>query len=116
MKSYSYIALVLTFVAATLFCTPPSQAADKKAPKADGLRGKITAVDKDAKTISVAGKAVTVDETTVITDSGKPTKLEDLKLGADATVSTFVLGGKLTAVSIKTGVVAAAVPVTKKKK
>ena len=79
------------------------------------LRGKITAVDKEAKTLSIAGKTVTVDETTIITDSGKPAKFESLKVGTDATVNTFKLGEKLSAVSIKTGAVAATVAAPKKK-
>ena len=88
----------------------------KKAPKDNALRGKISSVDKESKTITVGGRTVAVDETTVITDSGKPAKLKNLKAGTDATISTFMLGEKLTAVSIKTGVVAVAVPAAKKKK
>lgn len=109
---------LLALAVATAFSlfTSDASAADKKAPKDNALHGKITAVDKEAKTITVAGKTVTVDDTTVITDSGKPAKLENLKTGTDATVSTFMLGEKLTAVSIKTGVVAATVPAVKKKK
>ncbi len=111
----SLLTLAVAF-AFSLF-TSDSPAADKKAPKDNALHGKITAVDKDAKTIEVAGKTVVVDDTTVITDSGKPIKLENLKTGTDATVSTFMLGEKLTAVSIKTGTVAAtATPAPKKKK
>lgn len=108
--------LALAFAAATSFSTSDASAADKKAPKDNALHGKISAVDKDAKTITVGGKTVTVDDTTVITDSGKPAKLENLKPGTDATINTFMLGEKLTAVSIKTGVVAVPAPVAKKKK
>lgn len=93
-----------------------TSAADKKAPTDTGIHGKISAVDKEAKTITVGGKTVTVDDTTVITDAGKPTKFENLKTGSDTTISTFMLGGKLTAVSIKTGVVAVPLPAAKKKK
>lgn len=109
---------LLALAVATVFSlfTSDASAADKKTPKDAGLYGKITAVDKDAKTVTVAGKTVTVDDTTLITDSGKPAKLENLKVGTDATVATFMLGGKLTATSIKTGVVAATVPAVKKKK
>lgn len=108
--------LALTVTLAFSVFTSDASAADKKAPKDNALHGKITAVDKDAKTITVAGKTLVVDDTTVITDSGKPTKLENLKPGTDATVSTFMLGEKLTAVNIKTGVVAAAAPAAVKKK
>jgi Cu/Ag efflux protein CusF len=108
--------LTLAAAIALTFTTFAASAADKKAPKDAGTYGKITAVDKDAKTITIAGKVIAVDDTTVITDSGKPAKLENLKVGTDATVATFKLGDKLTATSIKTGAVAAAVPTTKKKK
>lgn len=109
---------LLALAVATVFSlhTSDATAADKKAPKDNALHGKITAVDKEAKTITVAGKTLAVDDTTVITDSGKPAKLETLKVGSDATVSTFMLGEKLTAVSIKTGTVAAAAPAAVKKK
>ena len=107
----SLVAAISLSLTATDAC-----AADKKAPKDAGTHGKITAVDKDAKTITVAGKVITVDDTTVITDSGKPAKLADLKVGTEASVATFKLGEKLTATSIKTGTVAAAVAPTKKKK
>jgi len=108
--------LALASAIALTVITTDASAADKKAPKDAGLHGKITAVDKDAKTVTVAGKTVAVDDTTLITDSGKPAKLENLKVGTDATVATFMLGGKLTATSIKTGTVAVAAPTTKKKK
>jgi Cu/Ag efflux protein CusF len=108
--------LSLATAIAFTFTATDAAAADKKAPKDAGTHGKITAVDKEAKTITVAGKVIAVDDTTVITDSGKPAKLTDLKVGTDATVATFKLGDKLTATSIKTGTVSAAVAPTKKKK
>lgn len=108
--------LALAIGLASTFPTTNSQAAAKGAPQDNGLSGKITAVDKDAKTITVGGKTVTVNETTVITDGGKPAKFETLKSGTEAMVSTFKLGEKLTAVSIKTGAAAVVVPTAKKKK
>ena len=110
-----FLLSLVTAIALTVSATDAS-AADKKASTDAGTHGKITAVDKDAKTITVAGKVIAVDDTTVITDSGKPAKFADLKVGTEATVATFKLGDKLTATSIKTGAVAAAVPTTKKKK
>ena len=111
-----HLLALVSVIAITLVATNVS-AADKKAPKDAGTNGKITAVDKEAKTITVGGRVIAVDDTTVITDSGKPAKFENLKVGADATVATFKLGEKLTATSIKTGTVpAAAPPATKKKK
>ena len=117
MRSLHRSLLALAAAIALTFTATEASAADKKAPKDGGTNGKITAVDKDAKTITVAGKVIAVDDTTVITDSGKPVKLESLKVGADATVATFKLGDKLTATSIKTGTVAptAAAPTKKKK-
>ncbi len=108
--------LALTFAAVLSFSTSDTSAADKKAPKDNALRGKISAVDKEAKTITVGGTTVTVDETTVITDSGKPAKLENLKAGTEAAINTFMLGEKLIAVSIKIGVIAVPTPAAKKKK
>jgi Cu/Ag efflux protein CusF len=116
MRTLTRSLLALAVATAFALCSSDASAADKKAPKDAGLRGKITAVDKDAKTVTVAGKTVAVDDTTLITDSGKPAKLENLKIGTDATVATFMLGGKLTATSIKTGAVAATAPAVKKKK
>ncbi|MEN9574057.1 MAG: hypothetical protein RL514_1912 [Verrucomicrobiota bacterium] len=109
---------LLTLAAALAFTllTPDASAAAKKMAPDTALHGKITAVDKEAKTIAIAGKTLTVDETTVITDSGKPAKFDSLKIGTEATVSTFMLGEKLNAVSIKTGVVAATAAAPKKKK
>lgn len=116
MRSLTRSLLVLAVATTFSLFTLDASAADKKAPKDNALHGKITAVDKDAKTITVAGKTLAVDDTTVITDSGKPAKFENLKVGTDATVSTFKLGEKLTAVSIKTGTVAATPPAAVKKK
>ena len=116
MRSLTRSLLTLAAAIAFALLAPDASAAAKKMAPDTALHGKITAVDKEAKTISIAGKTLTVDETTVITDSGKPAKLENLKVGADATVSTFMLGEKLNAVSIKTGTVAATAAVPKKKK
>ncbi len=116
MRPLTRSVLALAVAAAFTTFTPDASAAGKKGPADTGLHGKITAVDKDAKTITIAGKTLQIDDTTVITNAGKRAKLEDLKPGTDATVSTFKLGEKLTAVSIKTGVVAAVAPAVKKKK
>ncbi len=112
--SVSSLAIAIAISLATTNAN--TSAADKKAPKDNGIHGKISAVDKEAKTITVGGKTVTVDDTTVITDAGKPAKLENLKIGSDTAISTFMLGEKLTAVSIKTGVVTVPLPAAKKKK
>ncbi len=115
MRSLTRSLLTLAAAIACSVLTPAASAAAKKMAPDTALHGKITAVDKEAKTITIAGKTLAVDETTVITDSGKPSKLENIKVGADATVSTFMLGEKLNAVSIKTGAVAGTATVPKKK-
>ncbi|MFM8470643.1 MAG: hypothetical protein ACKODH_11870 [Limisphaerales bacterium] len=112
-RSLLTLAVAFTFA----LVAPEASAAAKKGPVDKPVIGKITAVDKEGKTITVADRMIAVDETSVITKSVKPAKLEDLKVGTDATVSTFLLGEKLTAVSIKTGTVApTAAAVPKKKK
>ncbi|MBI5801230.1 MAG: hypothetical protein HZA92_10995 [Verrucomicrobia bacterium] len=116
MRYISRLAFTLAFATAFSVFTLDVSSAGKNAPKDTGLHGKIGALDTEAKTITVGGKTVTVDATTVITDSGKPAKLESLKIGMEATVSTFMLGEKLTAVNIKAGVVAASAPAVRKKK
>ena len=116
MRPLNRFLLALAVAAAFSLFTADAAAAGKKGPVDNALKGKITAVDNEAKTITIAGKTVTVDDTTVITDAGKPVKLENLKAGTDATVSTFLLGEKLTAVSIKTGTVAAAAGAAPRKK
>lgn len=111
---------LLTLAAAfalTVF-TSTASAAAKKGPTDKPVTGKITAIDKEAKTVTVADRVISVDDTTIITNSGKPAKFEDLKTGVDATVSVFLLGEKLTATNLKTGTVAASTTaaVPKKKK
>ena len=96
---------------------PSASAAAKKGPVDKPVTGKITAIDKEAKTVTVGDRVIAVDDTTIITNSGKLAKFEELKTGVDATVSVFMLGEKLTATNLKTGTVAAtAGAVVKKKK
>lgn len=116
MRSLTRSLLALALAIAFAVFTNDASAADKKAPKDNSLRGKITAVDKDAKTLTIAGYTLNVDDTTEISNSGKPGKLEDLKPGTEATVTTFKLGEKVMAVKIKTGAVAPTAAPAKKKK
>lgn len=116
MRTLTRSLLALAAALAFSILAPDASAAAKKGPVDKPTIGKITAVDKEAKTITVGSTVIAVDDTTIITNSGKPAKLEDLKTGTDATVSVFMLGEKLTAVNIKTGVVAATAPAAVKKK
>ena len=116
MRSLTRSLLALALAIAFAVVTNNASAADKKAPKDNSLRGKITAVDKDAKTLTIAGYTLNVDDTTEISSSGKPAKLEELKPGTEATVTTFKLGEKVMAVKIKTGTVAPTAAPAKKKK
>lgn len=116
MRSLTRSLLALAVATAFSLFTADASAADKKAPKDNSLHGKITAVDKEAKTLTLAGYTVNVDDTTEISSSGRPGKLEDLKPGTEATVTTFKLGEKVMAVKIKTGAVAPSAAPAKKKK
>ena len=117
MRSITRSILALAFAAAFSLLTTDASAAAKKGPVDKPIVGKISAVDKEAKTITVADRVIVVDDTSIITNAGKPAKFEDLKTGTDATISVFMLGEKLTATNIKTGTVAAtATAVPKKKK
>jgi hypothetical protein len=97
--------LALVLAACTLILPSTAEAAkkDKGGGKDSGLKGNISAIDKEAKSLTVGGKVVTADETTMITRSGKPGAFGDLKVGEAAEVTTFMLGEKLTAVTIKVG-------------
>lgn len=117
MRTLTRSLLALAAAFAFIALTPDASAAAKKGPVDKPVTGKISAVDKEGKTITVADRMIAVDDTTIITNAGKPAKLEDLKVGTEASVSVFLLGEKVTAVSIKTGTVAAtATAVPKKKK
>ena len=110
----SLLALAAVF-ALTVF-TSTASAAAKKGPVDKPVVGKITAIDKDAKTVTVGDRVISVDDTTTISNAGKLAKFEDLKTGEDATVSVFMLGEKLTATNLKVGKVAANTAALPKKK
>jgi hypothetical protein len=103
--------LAFTAVIAFTFLAPTAAHAAKKErnqPKDNGVKGSIAALDKDAKTIKVGSKVIIADSTTIITRSSKPINFEDLKVGEEVEISTFTLGDKLTAVSVRAGSQAAA--------
>ena len=91
MKDLLYtVVLSATFVAATFAACAADQPTDKPIETkqvASGLpfRGKISAIDKTLRTLSLAGKEKTrtyqITETTRIKKDGKPATLEDLLVG-----------------------------------
>jgi hypothetical protein len=120
-----------TLLVAFTLGTALDAAAQKKGVRATdtSIQGNIGTVDSAAKTITIKGRqgerTVIVDSTTIITKDGKVADFADIKTGAEATVSTFMAGEKLTAVTVKLGSPTAAagaagtsdtVPKKKKKK
>lgn len=85
---------------------PAAAKADSATKKQKGLPlgGKITAVDKTAKTITVGKKVVQITSETRITKDGKPATLNEATIGEDVGVS-YLKGddGKLTARSVRIG-------------
>lgn len=103
---------------ASLFDGLPLSAASKKGPPKDpGIRGVINAVTTGTPaSLTVDKKEIQVDETTTITLEGRPVKLKEIKPGLFAQVSTYTLGDKLTAVSVRVSTKAPADDGTRKKK
>ncbi len=78
--------------------------ADKKAARSLPFRGKVTAVDKDAKVLTVGERKFHVTATTKIMKTGKPAILTDAQVG-DEVGGAYreVDGGKLELVSLRIG-------------
>jgi hypothetical protein len=85
---------------------PAAEKADPAAKKQKGLPlgGKITAVDKSAKTITVGDKVVQVTSETKITKAGRPATLNDAAVGEEVGIS-YVKddAGKMKARSVRIG-------------
>lgn len=91
MKKLLYtLALTSTLIAANYAVSGADEPAQKPAEtkaKAAGLpfRGKVSAVDKDAKTVSLAGKEKSrtfqITQSTKIKKEGKPATLSELTVG-----------------------------------
>lgn len=105
-----------TLLLAALTVSAP---AAKKGPekKDPGITGAITALDTEAKTLTIGGKTIVADSTTIVQRDGKASTFAELKMGEEANVTTVNLGGKLNAVTIKVGKppVVAGTPAKKKK-
>ena len=91
MKRFIFPILIAVAVA---FSAMPTQAADEKAPaerreqrpRAIPFRGKIVAVDKQAKTIKISGereRVFHIGSETRLVKAGKPATLEDATVGEE---------------------------------
>lgn len=80
------------------------KAADKKAARPLPFHGKVTAVDKDAKVITVGERKFHATSTTKIMKAGKPAILTDAQPGEEVGGAyREVEGGKLELVSLRIG-------------
>lgn len=99
--------LSLTLLAAFAFVAPATSYAakgKKGEPAEPALTGKISAVDKEAKTVTVDSKVITIDSTTsIISTAGQVLALDKLKVGDHVQISTVNLANKLTAVTVRVG-------------
>lgn len=107
--------LSLCLIAAcAAIAAPPVGAADKKPAPAEAgkaakgkslpFTGKLTAVDKQAKTITVGERVFQITSETRITKSGKPATLEDGVVGEEAAGSYKTgEGGKLEVGTVRFG-------------
>lgn len=110
MKTLIALCLIATF---TSFSTPRSIGAEKpapaekpatKAPRSLPFHGKVAAVDKDAKVLTVGERKFHASPTTKIMKAGKPATLTDAVAG-DEVGGAYreVEGGKLVLVSLRIG-------------
>lgn len=120
MKKMILKTTVLSLLAAAIVAAPASvlaQAADTNNPPAvksetqkvrkhdhSVFRGKLTAVDKDAMTLTVGKRTFAITSATKITKNGQPATLADGVVG-EKVAGTYKKGedGKLTAISIRFG-------------
>jgi hypothetical protein len=79
--------------------------APKGKKKGEGLpaRGKITAIDKTAKTVTVGERVFQVNSETRLMKAGKPATLDDAAVGEDVGISYKKDGEKLIAISMRFG-------------
>lgn len=99
----------------------PAHAAKKGGPATDpGSAGKVKAIDKEAKTITVedkgASKTISIASTTVFKKAGKPATIDDVTVGESVSVTTINLGDKTEAVTVSLGAKAPALTAKGKKK
>ena len=83
---------------------PGLLAAKDKAEKGEPFKGKVEAVDAEAKTLTVDAVVMTVTDTTKITKTGKEIKLADIKVGDQVHGKAHKTAeGKTTAIKIEVG-------------
>ena len=110
MKTLIALCLIATF---TSFSTPRTVGADKpvpgekpatKAARPLPFHGKIAALDKDAKVLTVGERKFHAASTTKIMKAGKPATLTDATVGEEVGGAyREVEGGKLELVSLRIG-------------
>lgn len=116
-KFFTVAALAVALVGISL----PAHAAKKGGPATDpGSAGKVKAIDKEAKTITVedkgAAKTIAISSTTVFKKAGKPATIDDVTVGEAVSVTTINLGDKTEAVTVSLGAKAPALTAKGKKK
>ena len=98
----------------------PAHAAKKGAATDPGSAGKVKALDKTAKTITVeekgSTKTISIAATTVFKKAGKPATIDDVTVGEPVSVTTINLGDKSEAVTVTLGAKAPALTAKGKKK
>jgi hypothetical protein len=108
------LALSLSMAAGLMFAPVTSHAAEKKAapaaetpkPRARPVMGKVEAVDKVMKTITLSGEkqqVLQVTSETKITKAGKPAIFDDVAVGEEIAGSAIEENGKLALRSLRVG-------------
>ena len=64
------------------------------------FKGKVEAVDPQAKTITVSGKTMVVNDNTKITKEGKSITLADIAVGDEVHGTSQLAGGKAEAITL----------------
>lgn len=113
MKTIKFCISLLSAMAVMAVAAPALVAATPQAPAPDDkdkpgmlqpVQGKVTAVDQEKKTISVAEKTLHVSENTLITRKGETIELAALKVGEEVHAMTRnTVDGKIQAVTIRVG-------------
>lgn len=83
--------------------SPEKKASPEKRQGVIPFRGKVAAIDLEAKTVKVGERTFVVTEDTRITKGGQRAKLEDGKVGEEIGGAYRQQDGKLVAVSIRFG-------------
>ncbi len=106
LSAFALLGLAVTAATADESSSPAAVSDEgSKAEAAKKVVGELTAVDADAKTLSVkSGEKVqnfVLDQAATLTDDGKPIQLTDLKVGEKVEVSFKVSGFTMTATRVE---------------